>query len=188
MEVESGTSLNISYCDLQDGLDGIAGSGTLNWGLGNIDADPCFVDPYDGDYHLKSEGWRWSKYLIHDSHWTYDSVTSRCIDAGNPGSPLCEELLTIPEDPNHDWGVNLRINIGAYGGTTEASMPPYDWALLGDLTNDGTVGYEDLAGQIEDWLTSANEQPGDLNRDGLVNMEDFSRLAENWQQVTDWVE
>ena len=96
--------------------------------------------------------------------------------------------MTIPEDPNHDWGVNLRINIGAYGGTTEASMPPYGWALLGDLTNDGIIDYEDLAGQIEDWLTSANEQPGDLNRDGLVNMEDFSRLAENWLQVTDWVE
>lgn len=188
IEVLSGSTLDISYCDLQDGLEGIAGNGAVNWGLGNIDAYPYFVDVTNEDYHLRSEGWRWSKYLIHGSHWTYDYVSSQCIDAGNPGSPLDNELLTIPDDPNHVWGVNLRINMGAFGGTAQASMPPYDWALLGDLTNDGTVGYEDLAWQIKDWLTSANEQPGDLNRDGIVNMIDFAVLADGWLQMTDWAE
>ena len=182
------TTLDISYCDLQDGLEGIAGNGTVNWGLGNIDAAPYFVDTANRDYHLKSQGWSWSEYLIHGSHWTYDYVSSRCIDAGNPGSPLDDELLTIPDDPNHLWGVNLRINMGAFGGTAQASMPPYDWVLLGDLTNDGTVGYEDLAWQIKDWLTSANEKPGDLNRDGIVNMIDFAMLADGWLQMTDWAE
>ena len=188
IEVLSGSTLDISYCDLQDGLEGIAGNGTVNWGLGNIDAYPYFVDVTNEDYHLRSEGWRWSKYLIHGSHWTYDYVSSRCIDAGNPGSPLDNELLTIPDDPNHVWGVNLRINMGAYGDTVQASMPPYGWALLGDLSNDGTVGYEDLAGQVKDWLTSVNEQPGDLNRDGIVNMADFALLAQDWLQMTDWAE
>lgn len=188
IEVPSGSALDISYCDLQGGLNGIAGSGTVNWGLGNIDAYPYFVDAANEDYHLSSEGWRWTKYLIHDSHWTYDYLSSGCIDAGNPGSPLDSEPLTILDDPNHVWGVNLRINMGAYGGTAEASIPPYDWVLLGDLTNDGTVDYEDLAGQTEDWLTSDNEQPGDLNRDGIVNMTDFALLARDWLQMTDWAE
>ena len=188
IEVLSGSTLDISYCDLQDGLEGIAGNGAVNWGLGNIDAYPYFVDVTNENYHLRSEGWRWSKYLIHGSHWTYDYVSSQCIDAGNPGSPLDDELLTVPDDPCHDWGVNLRINMGAFGGTAQASMPPYDWALLGDLTNDGTVGYEDLAWQIKDWLTSANEQPGDLNRDRVVNMIDFAMLADGWLQMTDWAE
>lgn len=188
IQVLSGSALDISYCDLQDGLGGIAGNGAVNWGSGNIDTDPCFADVADGDYHLKSEGWQWTRYLVHDSHWTYDDVTSRCIDAGNPGSPLDNELLTIPDDPNHDWGVNLRLNMGAYGGTAEASMPPYDWVLLGDLTNDGTVGYEDLAGQIEDWLTTANQKPGDLNRDGIINITDFALLADGWLQMTDWAQ
>lgn len=79
-----------------------------------------------------------------------------------------------------DWGENLRINMGAYGGTAEASMPPYDLALLADLTNDGTVGYADLAGQTQDWLRSANQQPGDLNRDGIVNIADFILLTRDW--------
>ncbi len=185
IEVLTGSALDISYCDLQDGLEGIAGNGIVNWGLGNIDAYPYFVDVTNEDYHLRSDGWRWSKYLIHGSHWIYDYVSSQCIDAGNPGSPLDNELLTIPDDPNHVWGVNLRINMGAFGGTAQASMPPYDWALLGDLTNDGTVGYEGLAGQIEDWLTTASEHPGDLNRDGIVNMTDFALLAQDWLQITD---
>jgi len=46
----------------------------------------------------------------------------------------------------------------------------------------------DLAGQVEDWLKSANEQPGDLSRDAIVNMVDFAALAGDWLQVTDWAE
>jgi parallel beta-helix repeat protein len=114
-------------------------------GLGNIDKDPCFVlpglwvdindpniilEPNDpnavwlqGDYHLKSQGWRWDAQR---KVWTWDDITSPCIDAGNPGSPLGEELLSVPNDPNNEWGRNLRINMGAYGGTAEASMSPYD--------------------------------------------------------------
>jgi len=188
IEVPSGSALDISYCDLQGGLEGITGGGTVNWGLGNIDAYPYFVDATNEDYRLRSEGWQWSKYLIHGSHWTYDYVSSGCIDAGNPGSPLGDELLTIPDDPDHIWGENLRINMGAFGGTVQASMPPYDWALLGDLTNNGTVDYDDLARQVEDWLTTANERPGDLNRNGVVNAIDYAMLAESWLQMTNWAQ
>jgi hypothetical protein len=183
-------TLTLSYSDVQGGQDGAhVGTGCiLNWGADNIDADPCFVDPCNGDYHLKSQGWRWDKNVGHGSPWKGDYVTSRCIDAGNPGSPLGDELLTIPDDPNQAWGVNLRINMGAYGGTAQASMAPYNWTFLGDLSNDGTVDYADLAGQIEDWLITANEQPGDLNRDYVVNMIDFAALAQDWLQTTDWFE
>jgi hypothetical protein len=31
----------------------------LDWGVGNIDADPDFVDPTSGDFHLKSQAGRW---------------------------------------------------------------------------------------------------------------------------------
>ncbi len=171
-------------------------------GLGNIDTDPCFVDPgywdpngtpedanddywVDGDYHLKSEGWRWDNER---EHWRHDKVTSRCIDAGNPGSPLGNELLTIPKDRKHKRGENLRINMGAYGGTEKASMPPYDWALLGDLTNNGKVNINDLGYQIEDWLNSGNELPGNLDRKGIINMIDFALLAEDWLKQTSWYE
>ena len=194
---------NFSYCDIaNNGGSGAGWDSTLgNDGGGNIDVDPCFVDPglwddpcntpsdptddvwIEGDYHLKSSGWRWDEIR---QRWDYDNVTSRCIDAGNPGSPLADELLTIPDDPTNLYGENIRINMGAYGGTSQASMPPYDWSLLADLTNDGTVNLSDFAGQTTYWLQSDDQQPPDLNRDGSVNITDLSLLLSDWLSTTSW--
>jgi parallel beta-helix repeat protein len=91
---------------------------------GNISGDPLFADLADGDYHLKSEGWRWN---MQNESWTYDNVTSRCIDAGDPLSPLGDEPMSAPRDPNNEYGINQRINMGAYGGTCQASIPPHGW-------------------------------------------------------------
>jgi hypothetical protein len=185
------SSMNPSYCCIQ---------GWSGGGVGNIDSDPCFVvlgywndngtpeEPndvfwVDGDYHLKSQGWRWDSAR---GRWDYDDITSRCIDAGNPGSPLGDELLSVPDDPDNIWGQNLRIDMGAYGGTAEASMSPYDWAMLGDLTNDGLVDLKDYAFQAADWLNSADQQPGDLNRDGLIDIDDLALLVEDWLGQTTW--
>jgi beta propeller repeat protein len=88
-------------------------------GLGNTDDDPLFVSLYwissnsteAGDYHLKSQAGRWDT----DSQiWTQDSVTSPCIDKGDPAFPVGEE-------PAPNGGV---VNMGAYGGTEQASMTP----------------------------------------------------------------
>gem|GEM_PF-305830 len=188
--VENGGTVEISYCNIQGGLGAVSGQGDVIWGPGNIDADPRFVsvgawtvDPFawtEGDYHLKSEGWRWSERVVHGSHWVYDYTTSPCVDAGNPGTPLGDEPMSVPDDPDNQWGVNLRVNMGAYGGTRQASMPPHDWALLADLDNDGSVNAADLALQVQDWLAEAPERPGDLNRDSLIDMKDFSYLADEW--------
>jgi len=191
-------SASLSYSNVQGGWSG----------LGNIDVDPCFVEPgkwvdandpnivvepndpnavwVDGDYHLKSEGWYW-----HTGRkvWTWDEdVTSRCIDAGNPGSPLGDEPLSVPPDPNNEWGENLRINMGAYGGTAEASMPPYDWALLSDITNDGTVDFIDFA-HLANLYTDQDEQlPADFDRDGDVDYADLHLLTQDWLKATIWHE
>jgi len=95
-------------------------------GQGNISGDPLFVDAANGDYHLKSQGWRWSTT---SESWTNDDVTSRCIDTGDPDSPLVDEPLSVPRDPDNIYGVNQRINMGAFGGTSQASMPPPGWVL-----------------------------------------------------------
>ncbi len=94
---------------------------------GNFYADPLFVDAANGDYHLKSEGWRWNEQ---NESWTWDEVTSPCIDAGDPCSPLGDEPMSISRDPNNSFGLNQRINMGAYGGTPQASMPPLGWIPL----------------------------------------------------------
>jgi parallel beta-helix repeat protein len=95
-------------------------------GPGNINSDPLFVDAANGDYHLKSEGWRWN---MNSESWTYDDVTSPCIDAGDPDSPLGDEPMSVPRDPDNIYGINQRINMGAFGGTAQASMPPRGWVL-----------------------------------------------------------
>lgn len=90
-----------------------------------IQVDPEFADPgrwdsngtpgvgddfwVQGDYHLKSQAGRWDPI---GNGWVKDDVTSPCIDAGDPNDPVGEE-------PEPNGG---RINMGAYGGTAEASM------------------------------------------------------------------
>jgi len=199
----TGATLTVSYSDVRPDQSAfyIEGGCVLNLAEGNIEEDPCFVEPgywnlngtpenanddfwVDGDYHLKSEGWRWDEG--YNPPWRYDDVTGRCIDSGNPGSPLGDEPVTLAVDPLNQFGRNLRINMGAYGGTDEASMPPYDWALRADLTNDGVVDFEDFAGQESSRLES--EQRGDLNRNGAIDMSDVALLTEEWLRQTSWCE
>jgi len=117
--VSAGAPL-VAYSDVQGGWSG--------WK--NTSGDPRFVEPghwiggadlgevvmpdepdaiwVAGDCHLRSEAGRWDSLAL---CWVRDNVTSPCIDAGDPEEPVGEE----PE-PNAG-----RINLGAYGGTPEAS-------------------------------------------------------------------
>jgi parallel beta-helix repeat protein/predicted outer membrane repeat protein len=94
-------------------------------GTGNLIGNPLFVDAANGDYHLLSQGWYWNTF---GESWAYsEHFTSPCIDAGDPSSPLGHEPMNVPRDPNNEYGINLRINMGAYGGTCQASLPPLGW-------------------------------------------------------------
>jgi parallel beta-helix repeat protein len=210
--LRQGSTLTISYSDVQvrPAAFHLEEDCTLNLAENNINADPLFAEPgswvdpnnpdiivepndpcalwIDGDdYHLKSQGWRWGP-LRNRWQWTWDDVTSRCIDAGNPGCQLGEEPLSIPGYPDRQYGVNLRINMGAYGGTTEASMGPHGWALLGDMTNDGIVNLKDLVLQASNWLASGSEQPDDLNRNRMVDLADLDLMTRDWLEQTSWYE
>lgn len=109
LQVEKATSV-VTYSDIQGA-----------WaGDGNIDADPLFVA--EGDYHLKSQGWSWNG---RQGTWAWDDVTSPCIDAGDPASSIGDEPPCAEGDPLSDRaGANTRIDMGAYGGTAEASLAP----------------------------------------------------------------
>ena len=73
----------------------------------DIYADPLFAGQSLHDYHLKSVAGHWF-----GTKWVKDSVSSPCIDAGNPSSDYSKE----PEDNGN------RINIGRYGNTIYASL------------------------------------------------------------------
>ena len=166
--------IEITYSDVYGGFPG----------TGNIDADPLFADPgywdpngtsddpnddvwIDGDYHLKSEFGRWDR---EGRSWVLDDVTSPCIDAGDPDSGSGGEL----------WPHGGRINMGAYGGTAEASMSLSMVGNIADFGKDDAVDRMDVLILADGWLSADAPLAEDANRDGLVNFFDFRVLADNW--------
>jgi len=167
---------------------GNAGGDYEGWawpGEGDISVDPCFAalgywsDPcgtpadttddvwVGGDYHLQSGAGRWDPS---QNEWIYDVNTSQCIDAGDPNSDWTAEL----------WPHGKRINMGAYGGTPEASMSLLKWGNIADLNTDNFVGYRDMILFTSKWPFEKVLLAEDLNRDGFVNFIDFAIFAENW--------
>jgi predicted outer membrane repeat protein len=133
-----GSTITVTYSDVEAG-----------WpGPGNIDTDPCFADPESGDYHLKSQADRWDPPT---ADWIQDDVTSPCIDAGDKASPVGYE-------PFPNGGV---INMGAYGGTAEASKsyfgePVCQTIVAGDINGDCKVDWRDFSLMAFHWLTDDN--------------------------------
>ena len=173
-------TFNVMYSNVASGKAGIPIYGTLNWGEGNIDADPLFAcigylddngthDSSDdvwvaSDYHLKSEAGRWDPL---SECWVIDDVTSPCIDAGDPNHPIGGELI-----PNGG-----RINMGAYGGTREASMstapqpapkPVAHWRL--DET-EGEMAYDSVSGNYDIVMGGALWQPTGGKVDGALELD-----------------
>jgi hypothetical protein len=131
--------LLVTYSNVQEG--GVRGP----WpGEGNIDMDPHFADPDNGDCHLKSEAGRWDP---NSQSWVQDTVTSRCIDAGDMSDPISLE-------PFPNGGV---VNMGAYGGTAEASKSYFgsevcETIVAGDINGDCKVDFADFALMTVHWL------------------------------------
>jgi hypothetical protein len=121
-------------------------------GEGNITDDPLFVYHENGDYHLRSERGRY--WPEHDL-WVLDKITSPCIDAGDPQAEVFDE-------PMPHGG---RINIGAYGGTSEASLSPGPaLPLLGQATIRSPIDGEhtDELSVILTWIPGENADSHDV--------------------------
>jgi len=142
----------------------VIGGGTVDFSGSWLAGDPCFARPgywdpngtsygtiwpngddfwIEGDYHLQSQAGRWDP---NSQSWVIDEVTSPCIDAGDPNSPIGLEPF-----PNGG-----RINMGAYGGTAEASKsyfgkPLCETIIAGDINGDCKVDFEDLAILVDHW-------------------------------------
>jgi predicted outer membrane repeat protein len=155
---ENESAVTVTYSNVQGGWPGRSGA------ISNIAADPCFAEygywetPPDfnsytwyrdafwieGDYHLKSQGGRWD---VNDGRWTMDDVTSPCIDGGDPMSPIGFEGF-----PN--GGI---VNMGAYGGTAEASKsyfggPVCETIVAGDVNGDCAVDFVDFRLMALHWM------------------------------------
>ena len=120
-----------------------------------------------GDYHVKSQIGRWDS---NSQSWVKDSVTSLCIDTGNPASDRSAEL----------WPHGGRVNMGAYGGTAQASMSLSQVGNIADLNLDGKVDLLDYNLLTDEWPLQEVLLKADLNRNGRIDAADLKILCENW--------
>ena len=102
--------------------------------------------------------------------WRYDYVTSRCVDAGDTNSDWTGEFW-----PHGKW-----INMGAYGGTPQASMSLSEAGNVADLDNDADVDYADMGLFVDEWLCQEVLLRGDLDRNGFVDFKDLGVFCNNW--------
>jgi hypothetical protein len=184
-----GSVIAIEYCDIQGGQSQIHDPcNGVRWGAGNISADPQFAEPIypesdgaaqnagddpdvEGDYHLKSQAGRWDPQ---SQKWVRDDVTSPCIDAGDPADDVGDE-----PNPN-----GVRINMGGYGGTAEASKSLLlFYAGLVDcrghiVTQDEVERWVSL-GQPECWCYPCHCRM-DANGDCIIDFTDLLALQGAW--------
>jgi hypothetical protein len=159
--------LTVSHSNVAGGEAGasVEPGSVLIWGVGNIDVDPLFVDPDNGDLHL--------------------SPGSPCIDAGdNTAVPagITTDLDGNPrfvDDPNtgdtgNPDGVNPIVDMGAY----EFQVCPWDIAGPGGGPPDGTVAVNDFLELLATW--GCVGCPADFLDPPGVGLEDVQYLLDNW--------
>jgi predicted outer membrane repeat protein len=193
-----GSDLTIRYSDIRGGREGIWGvgfAGRLIWGDGNLDLDPRFIDPNRpagggsvavGDLHLASASGRWN---AEDALWVQDDGFSPCIDAGIASTAWGGET----------WPNGLRLNMGAYGGSAQASRSPdllteladpnnreqekrrHSYLkLAADFTGNRAVDLLDFALFAQSWKTRLSPGKADLTEDGRVDTRDLETLCRFW--------
>jgi hypothetical protein len=141
--------VTIDYSDVQGGLNALGGTGSVNWGPGNIDSYPQFVNAADGNFRLLPG--------------------SPCIDAGdNFAVPYgvvtdLDGLARFADDPDTDDtglsdGVLGVVDMGAYEFGGE------------DCNNNGILDAEETAqGGTPD--CNANSIPDECEPDCNANLQ-----------------
>jgi len=152
IEDVAGAVTTVTYSDVQWGFAG----------QGNIDADPLFVDPDNGDLRL--------------------SVGSPCIDAAD-NAALPADALDLDGDPRFvddpcmvDTGLGdpPLVDTGAYEFQDTSC----------DLDGDGAVGVTDFLSLLGTWGPCPGpcppSCPADFDGDCTVGVTDFLILLANW--------
>ncbi|MCH8823842.1 MAG: hypothetical protein IH984_10080 [Planctomycetes bacterium] len=152
--VDAGSGVTtVNHSDFQGGWTGK--------GSNNIDLDPMFVDPVNGDYSLLANS---PCIDAADS-----SAVPEDIDIDLDGNP---RFLNDPNTPDTGQGPCPIVDMGAYEfqvGTSDCCT----W----DLDGSGSVDTGDLLELFAQWGTDGT---ADFDGDGTVNTVDLLILFANW--------
>ncbi len=154
------STIDGNYCDVQGGEAKIYidETSSINWGSGNIDADPLFVDDDTADPNLR------------DYHLLPGSP---CIDAGDNSA--------VPGGVTTDLDGRVRIVDGDCNDTDVVDMGAHEfgWVYIGDFDGQCDVDLVDFAIFALAWLTETG-QPGynpncdiSIPSDGIINKLDL---------------
>lgn len=154
--------INATYSNIQIiDFDGYYDPCAVWPGEGNINKDPMFVNPT-----------RWP-YDCHLLSGTKESDTSPSINAGDPFADYSQEPA-----PN-----GTRINMGAYGGTVEATSSDILRPVPSDADGDLEVNLVDFAILADNWgLEGENikNKKADADNNNIVDGRDLSILNKFW--------
>ncbi len=132
-------SIAVSYSLVEDGEEGIVYDyeyPVINWGAGNLDTDPLFLNPAAGDYRLQPD--------------------SPCIDAGDPSDPFDPDSTVVDMgryfydqtfylfgDINNDNEVNI-LDILRFVEIIHGDEPTETEMFLGDVNQDSSLDILDI--------------------------------------------
>jgi len=178
------STMTVSYSDVQDEVLGVyvESAGTLNWGDGNIDADPLFLDANgpDGTIGTQDDDLRLSS-------------GSPCMDAGDNNSvPL--DTADLDNDGNtiellpYDINGHRRLIDGDCNDTEVVDMGAYEsnYAYMGDFDYDCDVDFEDFGIFGSAWMSEARDEDWDrhcdisMPPDEYIDWRDLKLLCDNW--------
>ncbi|MHC4305197.1 MAG: right-handed parallel beta-helix repeat-containing protein [Planctomycetota bacterium] len=172
--------LTIAYSDVRGGeLDVYVQPGfILNWGAGNIDDDPMFVDAAGGNYTLAAG----SPCVDAGHNWHVPSDGADLDTDGNTAELTPMDLGGNPRFADNPavsdtgCGVPVVVDMGAY----EYQGSPFP-VKLGDIDGDGLVGINDFLVLLGTWGPCADDCcPADLDLDAEVGITDFLILLAKW--------
>jgi len=173
--VEPGNTLSIHHTDIRDaeaGIDRASGS-TVDWGTGNIDADPRLRGPGEAELQLAAD--------------------SLCLDAGD-NDALPPDVLDLDADLDtaEPLPVDRRGLLRVVAGTVGPAAPLTDmgaYEYQDDCNNNHTADSIDLAGgasrDCNDNLVPDECDP-DADRDGVADScDNCTRVGNPGQEDTD---
>lgn len=157
----------VSYSCVDGGADGV----------GNIDRNPLFVDPQNGDFRLLPGSpcidAGFNNSLPRDlQDLDTDELTCERIPLDLDGNP---RFADDPYTADTGCGLSVVVDMGAYEYAGSAAE-----VVFGDVDGNGTVDMDDVFAVLAAWGEYEGCLLGDVNGNGIVDIYDIFAILDNW--------